>query len=78
MSTERVSVAEAEKAHLCRGARSRKGSGTSRWEVWYESLEVLSIRSGAESTGGCVKLKAVTEIRRNQCSARDTFIADSD
>ena len=34
-----------------------------------------SIRSGAESTGGCVKLKTVTEIRRS--SARDTFIAES-
>ena len=28
-----------------------------------------------ESTGGCVKLKTVTELRRN--SARDTFIAES-
>ena len=39
------------------------------------NLEAESIRSGTESTGGCVKLKAVTEIRRS--SARNTFIAES-
>ena len=39
------------------------------------NLEAESIRSGAESTGGCVKLKTVTEISRS--SARDTFIAES-
>ena len=38
------------------------------------NLEAESIRSGAESTGGRVKLKTVTEIRRS--SARDTFIAE--
>ena len=32
------------------------------------------MRSRADSTGGCVKLKTVTELRRS--SARDTFIAD--
>ena len=35
----------------------------------------LRISSRAESTGGCVKLKTVTEINRS--SARDTFIAES-
>ena len=39
------------------------------------NLEAESIRSGAESMGGHVKLKTVTEIRRS--SARDTFIAES-
>ena len=39
------------------------------------NLEAESIRRGAESMGGHVKLKTVTEIRRS--SARDTFIAES-
>ena len=39
------------------------------------NLEAESIRSGAESTGGRVKWKTVTEIR--QSSARNTFIAES-
>ena len=38
-------------------------------------LEALSIRSRAESTGGCVKLKKVTKLRRS--SARYTFITES-
>ena len=33
------------------------------------------MRNRAESTGRCVKLKTVTEIRRS--SSRDTFIAES-
>ena len=36
---------------------------------------VRGIRSRAESTGGCVKLKTVTEISRS--SVCDTFIAES-
>ena len=39
------------------------------------NLQAENIRSRAESTGGCVKLKAVTEIRRS--SVRNTFIAES-
>ena len=39
------------------------------------NLEAESIRTRAESTEGCVKLKTVTEVRRS--SARDTFIAES-
>ena len=39
------------------------------------NLEAESIRSRAESMGGCVKLKIVTEIR--QSNACDTFIAES-
>ena len=40
-----------------------------------KNLEAESIRSRAESMGGCVKLKIVTEIR--QSNACDTFIAES-
>ena len=39
------------------------------------NLEAESIRSGAESTGVCAKLKTVIEIRRN--SVHDTVIAES-
>ena len=39
------------------------------------NLEAESIRSRAESTGGCVNLKIVTEIRRS--SARDIYVAES-
>ena len=39
------------------------------------NLEAESIRSRAESTRRCVKLKTATEIRRS--SAADTFIAES-
>ena len=39
------------------------------------NLEAESIRSGVESTGGCVKFKTATEIRRS--SARNTFTAES-
>ena len=39
------------------------------------NLKAESIRRRAESTGGCVKLKTVTEIRRS--SAPNTFIAKS-
>ena len=39
------------------------------------NLEAESVRSGAESTGGRVKLKTATGIRRS--SARDTFIAEN-
>ena len=40
-----------------------------------KNLEAESIRRRAESTGTCVKLKTVTEIRRS--SAHATFIAES-
>ena len=49
--------------------------GTNSGESGARNHEAESIRSGAESTGGCVKLKTVTEIRRS--SARNTFIAES-
>ena len=38
-------------------------------------MDAESIRSRAESTGGGVKLKTITETR--QSSARDTFITES-
>ena len=48
---------------------------TNSGESGARNLEAESIRSRAESTGGRVKLKTVTEIRRS--SARDTFIAEN-
>ena len=59
----------------CRWTENRKGAGTSSGESGARNLEAESIRSRAETTGGCVKLKTVTEIRRS--SARDTFTAES-
>ena len=57
-----------------RWTENRKGAGTSSGESGAKNLEAEIIRSrGWEITGGCVKLKTVTEIRRS--SARDTFIA---
>ena len=69
---------------FCRRGRGRsfhvdgpktKGAGTNSGEFGARNLEAESIRSGVESTGGRVKLKTVTEIRRS--SARDTFITES-
>ena len=59
----------------CLWTEDRKGAGTNSGESGARNLEAESIRSGAKSTGGRVKLKTVTEIRRS--SARDTFIAES-
>ena len=59
----------------CRGAQDGKGTGTVSGKSGTRNLGAKSIRSGAESTGGCVKLKTVTEIRQN--SARDTFLTVS-
>ena len=58
----------------CWWTENRKGAGTNSGESGARNLETESIRSGAESTGRCVKLKTVTEIRRS--SARDTVIAE--
>ena len=44
---------------------NRKGAGTNSGGTGARNLEAESIRSGAESTGGCVKLKTVTEIRQS-------------
>ena len=46
----------------CRWAENRKGAGTNSGESGGRNLEAESIRSRAESTGGCVKLKTATEI----------------
>ena len=48
---------------------------TSSGKSGTRNLEVESLRSRTDSTGGCVKLKTVREIRRGR--ARDTFIAES-
>ena len=58
-----------------RWTEDRKGAGTNSGESGARNLEAESIRSGAESTGGCVKWKTVTEIRLS--SSSDTFIAES-
>ena len=75
MSLERVSVGDKGKVIPCWWTENRKGEGTNSAESGARNLKAESIRSGAESTGWCVKLKTVTEIRRS--SARDTVIADS-
>ena len=59
----------------CRRTDNRKSAGTNSGESCARNLEAESIRSRAESTGGCVKLKIATEIRRS--GAHDTFIAES-
>ena len=41
----------------CRWTKNRKGAGTNSGESGARNLEAGSIRSRAESTGGCVKLK---------------------
>ena len=58
-----------------RFSENRKGAGTNSGESGARNLEAECIRNRAESTGGRVKLKTVTEIRRS--SARNTFIAES-
>ena len=68
MSPERVSVP-------CRWTENRKGAVTNSGEPDVSNLEAERIRSRVESTGGCVKLKTVTEIRRS--STRDTFMEES-
>jgi len=61
----------------CRGAEDRKGLGINSGKSVTRNTETEteSIRRRAESTGGCVNLNTVTEIRRS--SDRDTFIAES-
>ena len=57
------------------GLKTEKGQEPAvEIESGARNLVAESIRSRAESTGGCVKLKTVTEIRRS--SARDMFIAE--
>ena len=56
----------------CRWTEDRKGAGTSNGESGTGNLEAESFRSRAESTGGCVKLKTVTEIRRS--NVRDIYL----
>ena len=58
-----------------RGAKDRKWAGIDSGMSRKRTMEAESIRSRAESTGGCVKLKTVTEIRRS--NACETFMAES-
>ena len=76
MSPERVSVGQEGKGHSMLMDRRQKRRGTISGESGVSNLvEAQSIRNRAESTGGCAKLKTVTDIRRS--SSRDTFIAES-
>ena len=56
--------------------RNRKGAGTNNGESGARNLEAGSIRSRAESTGRCAKLKTVTEIRQSSygCSPGQTVL----
>ena len=65
MSPERVSVGEEGEGHSAQRGQDRKGAGTNSEMSGARNLEAVSIRSKAESAGGCVKLKTVTEIRRS-------------
>ena len=77
MSREKAFIREEGEGHsmLMDLKQKRRGMGTNSGESGARNLKAESIRSRAESTGGCVKLKTVTEINRS--SARDTFIAES-
>ena len=56
--------------------RKLKRRGNQQYgEYGARNLEAESVRSRAESAGGCVKLKTVTEIRGS--SARDTCKAEN-
>ena len=55
--------------------RRQKRPGNHSKKSGTRNMEAESVRNRTESTGGCVKLKTVTEIRRS--TARDTFRADS-
>ena len=63
----RLDLNESREAFCQRGRgrqpENRKGAGTNSGESGARNLEARSIRSGAESMGGRVKLKTVTEIR---------------
>ena len=76
MCPKRVSVREEGEGHIpCRGTNDRKDAGTNSRESGMRNQVIGSIRSRAESTGGCVKLKTVTEMRQN--STHDVFTAKS-
>ena len=70
MSPERVPVREEGEGHSTQRGQDRKGTGTNSEMSGARNLEAESIRSKAESAGGCVKVKTVTEIR--QGSAHNT------
>ena len=59
----------------CGGTDDRKVTGTNSGKSGTRNLEAESTESRAESTGGCVNLETVTELRRS--SARDMFVAES-
>ena len=61
MSSERVSVGEQGEVIPCRWTENRKGTGTNRGESGARNLQAESIRSSAESMGGCVAIDNALE-----------------
>ena len=58
MSPEREFLSERKGEVIpCRWTENTKSAGINSGESGARNLEAESIRSGAESTGGCVKLK---------------------
>ena len=55
--------------------KKRRSAGPNSGKFGTRNMDAESIRSRAESTGGCVKLRTVTEIRRR--SICDTFTAET-
>ena len=60
------------KAIPCKGTKDRKDTGTNSGKSGMRDLEAENIRSRAESTGRCVKVETIKEIRQH--SAHDAFI----
>ena len=66
---KRISLGEKGEVVPCRRTENRKRHGHQLWrfvEPGARNLKAESIRITAESTGGCVKLKTVTEME--QCA----------
>ena len=74
LSPERVSVGEEGEGHSMLMDRKQKRGG----ESGARNLEAESIRSGAESTGGRVKLKTVDSIFKAQITYVPTINYDND
>ena len=60
----------------CIGAEVRKGARTDSERPGMRNLEAESIRSRAESTVGCVRLKTITEIRWSRAGENGDGVSD--
>ena len=65
------------KVSPCRGVEDGKGSGTNSKKSGTKNLEAESIRSRAESTGGCIKMKTVAETSQSGEYRRVYKVEDS-